>query len=276
MRADLHIHTVFSDGSHTPREVARMAKENGVRLISLTDHDTMGDLAEKRAAAEEEGLFFVSGWELSAYTASARVHVLGYNCRAGAEYAAFCGARREAAKERALDMIAKANSILGTFVTLSDCERQKKVSGAPFHTMHVVRAFAEAVGRDGNELYGELFDLGKPAHSAIGRPTPFEAVRIIHACGGISSLAHPARIGLAEEERDALIDALAEAGLDGIECFHSQHTEGEKEYYSKLAKKRGLLITGGSDFHAEGRDRTVGQPFFDADERLLSALGLRV
>lgn len=275
MRADLHIHTYYSDGLHSPDEIARIARRDGVGLLSMTDHDSMDGLKEKRAAAEREGLLFVNGWEVSAY-AGCKVHVLGYGCQKNATYDAFLQERREGALARAEDILKKANAYLHIHVTLGDAIAEMKIKDSPLHTMHVVRAVAKKTDAPFRDLYAELFDVGKPAYSEIGRPSPFDALEVIHRTGGIASLAHPGRIQMGEEEKLRLMDALVERGLDGIECVHSQHTPLETEFFGRYAADRGLFRTGGSDFHAENSPRKIGLPFFEPDDRLLSALGVRL
>lgn len=274
MRADLHIHTYYSDGKYSPREIAERAAARGVVLLSMTDHDTLDGLEEKRAAAEACGLLYAAGFEISAYT-SCKVHVLGYNCRADGTYAKFSEARREGAVLRARESLSRANRVLGLSLTLDDVRRRMKFKDGPIHTMHIVDAFAEAVHAERGALYAALFDVGKPAYSDVGRPTPFEAVRLIHDLGGFAVLAHAGRIALDERARLSLMDSLVAVGLDGIECYHSQHTARETEYFLRYAEDRGLLVTGGSDFHADGAGREIGSPAFDADDRLAAALGLR-
>lgn len=274
MRADLHIHTHYSDGRHSPAEIAGFAAESGLSLISMTDHDSMGGLEEKRAAAEAHGLLFVSGWEVSAY-AGCKVHVLGYRCQKNATYDAFLRERKEGALARAADILRKANAYLHIHVTLEDALSEMAVKDSPLHTMHIVRAVAKKADLPYRDLYGELFDVGKPAYSEIGRPSPFEALEVIHGTGGLAVLAHPGRIQMDEAKKLQLMDDLTDKGLDGIECLHSQHTFGETEYFGRYADGRGLLKTGGSDFHAAGSSRKVGLPAFEPDERLLAALGLR-
>ena len=269
MKADLHIHTVYSDGAHTPDEVARMAREAGAALFSMTDHDSLEGLAEKRAAARAHGLKYVSGWEVSAYEGDKKVHILGYGCAENAAYAAFLRARCEGAVVRARDMIEKANALLHLNVTLEDAEREHVKKSAPLHTMHVVAAFARRLGKKKGETYLAYFAEGRPAYSGLCRPAPQDAVEAIHACGGIASLAHPGRIALPEEALFRLADALVAGGLDGIECFHSQHTAGDTARFAAYARERGLLITGGSDFHVAGRGRTIGLPEFVPSGRLL-------
>ncbi len=271
MRADLHIHTYYSDGAHSPAAVAEMARRAGVELVSFTDHDNMEGMEEKRAAARACGLFFVPGWEISSYT-DVKVHVLGYRCERNGAYEAFLAARREGAVKRAEDSVQKANAALGLSLTLDDALAEQREKSAPLHTMHVVRAFARRTGADVRRLYEELFTRGRPAYSDLGRPTPAEAVEAIHACGGLAFLAHPGCIRLPAAERDALLEGLVRRGLDGIECIHTLHTESEREYFLRYAARHGLLVSGGSDFHAEGAGRTLGLPVFSADSALLNAL----
>lgn len=271
MRADLHIHTYYSDGAYPPAQIAAMAREAGLSLISMTDHDSLAGLEEKARAAADCGLSYVPGWEVSAYRGDLKVHILGYGCRICAPYEQFLRARREGALARAEDIIARANEYFGLDVTLADAERFHQKKDAPLHTMHIVAAFAERLDRDKGDLYAAAFEPGKPCHSLIGRPSPQDAIDVIHASGGIAVLAHPGRIKLSAERRFSLMDELVGRGLDGIECSHSDHTEEQTAQFAAYARLRGLLQTGGSDFHAEGRNRVIGQPPFSPSEELLAA-----
>ena len=271
MRADLHIHTYYSDGAYPPAQIAAMAREAGLSLISMTDHDSLAGLEEKTRAAADSGLSYMPGWEVSAYRGDLKVHILGYGCRICAPYEQFLRARREGALARAEDIIARANEYFGLDVTLADAERFHQKKDAPLHTMHIVAAFAERLGRDKGDLYAAAFEPGKPCHSLIGRPSPQDAIDVIHASGGIAVLAHPGRIKLSAERRFSLMDELVGRGLDGIECSHSDHTEEQTAQFAAYARLRGLLQTGGSDFHAEGRNRVIGQPPFSPSEELLAA-----
>ena len=282
MRADLHLHSFCSDGRYAPAEVVARCKQAGLSLCALTDHDSMEGVPEALAAAKELCIGCVPGWEVSAYE-DIKVHVLGYGCERGAAYFEFLKERREGAVVRAEDMIQKGNACLGVKVTLQDAFALRARPDAPLHTMHVVRAFARALGaREGDayremagKLYLELFDRGKPAYSALCRPSPEDAVRVIHLSGGLAVLAHPGRIRLGEQEKLALFDRLTAAGLDGIECVYTTHTEEETQAFSAYAAAHGLLATGGSDFHMEDGLHVVGEPLFEPDGRLLEALRSR-
>ena len=273
MRADLHTHSIYSDGYYTPDELCRRAKENGVELLSVTDHDTLNGEEEKRAAAEKYGLRYVSGWEISAYSGESKIHITGYNCKRNAAYEKFMRERVELGFERAEDSIRKLRGA-GIYITLDDAKARRADPASPVHTMHIAQAAAEVSGKTAGEIYEEYLAPGKIAHSVIGRPTPEEAADCIHASGGIASIAHPGRITLPFEERERIILALAEYGMDGIEAVYTTHTDRETEYFKTLAARAGLLVTGGSDTHVETDDHRIGSPVFYPSERLLKAIGV--
>lgn len=267
MRADLHMHSVWSDGAYPPAELAKRCKARGLGLFSVTDHDSMGGSEEGALAAKREGLSYLRGWEVSAYSGETKVHILGYGCGEGAEYLAFQHERVEGAITRAGDMLRKANAYFGLSITLSDVERFHRKKLAPIHTMDVVSAYAEALGADKGALYRDAFARDRAAFSVLCRPTPKEAIDIIHALGGVAVLAHPGRIE--PSEREELLLSLPRMGLDGIECRYTTHTVTETEYFLAYAAKRGLIVTGGSDFHAEGGAPVLGEPCYFPDERLM-------
>lgn len=266
MRADLHLHSLCSDGALPPAELARRAKTAGVELFSLTDHDSMAGCAEAAREAKALGLHFVRGIEVSAYLASAKVHILGYGCAENGTYARFLEARVKGARLRAEDSRKKANAAFGLGVTMDEIEAYHVRCEAPLHTMHVVHAFADRLNADMGRLYREYFAPGKAAFSDMGRPSPVEAVRLIKDMGGVAVVAHPAQILLPSGAagRAALMEELVAAGASGIECVHSTHTDGETEEFLAFARAHGLFVTGGSDFHADGGGRAVGSPAFDA------------
>ncbi len=293
------MHSICSDGAYPPAELARRAKAGGLSLFSLTDHDTLAGQEEAAAAAKGVGLHFVRGVEISAYLGATKVHVLGFGCRAGEAYEKFLKDRVVGARKRAVEIVERANVHFGFHVTLDDVEAYHVRKETPLHTMQIVHVYAEILHMGVGELYREVFGPYKPAYSDICRPTPQDAVRIVHEMGGLAVLAHPAQILVlpqdvsekfhtftkAERERtkinyagarNALMEELVCRGLDGIECFHSTHTEEESKEFLSFASRYGLFVTGGSDFHADGEGRRIGHPPFDAEgveERLLSLDG---
>ena len=273
LRTDLHTHSVYSDGYYAPEELCRRAKNNGVQLLSVTDHDTMNGEEEKRAAAEKYGIRYVSGWEISAYAGESKIHVTGYRCQRNEAYLRFMKERRELGMERAADSVKKLRGA-GIYLSLEDAKARRADPSSPVHTMQIAQAAAFVSGKTPGQIYEEYLAPGKIAHSTLGRPTPEQAIDCIHAAGGVASIAHPGRITLSFAEREKMILSLAKYGVDGIEAVYTTHTEKETEYFKALAEKYGLLVTGGSDTHVETDDHRIGSPVFYPSERLLKAIGV--
>jgi hypothetical protein len=242
-RIDLHMHSIHSDGEHTPFELVEMADAAGVSAIALTDHDTVAGLFELKTAAQGTGLETVSGVELSSSAGSSELHILGYfidpnDARLTQALELFRVQRRERIRE----IVGKLNP-LGVDITMEDVERQAR--GSALGRPHVAHALLE-LG------YVEAFDeafrryLGHHGPAFVPKPhfEPAKALRLVQEARGASVLAHPGTAG-----RDDLIPELAEAGLKGIEVWHPKHTPFQVEQYRRLARKNGLVTTGGSDFH---------------------------
>ncbi len=269
MRADLHLHSTYSDGVYTPDEICKRAKERGLSLLSITDHDTLLGLEEKRAAAKRHGLHYISGWEISAYEGENKIHVLGYGCRLGAAYEQFTKRCKKASFARAEESVKKCNAI-GIPLTMDEVLKEILQEGAPVHTMHVARALSKRVGGTEGAAYVNYLAYGKAANSNLGRPTPVEAIEIIHALGGRAVIAHPGRIYLSDGEKETLVRRLAKEGLDGIEGHYTTHTKRETQTFCALADALGLFVTGGSDTHIEDGTHAIGSPVFFAQEPLSS------
>ena len=268
MRADLHLHSTYSDGHYSPFEICKRAKAAGLDLLSITDHDTLNGESEKRAAAKEFGLFYLTGWEISAYDKENKLHILGYGCdETSPAYLAFTKARTAASIERAKDSVNKMRGA-GIDISVEQVLAERSDPTSPVHTMHVARAAGRVLNQSETAVYAECLAPKKFAHSILGRPTPLEAITCIRQSGGFSVLAHPGRIYMPFEEREKTIEQLIGLGLDGIEATYTTHTKRETEYFCALARENGLLITGGSDTHFEQETHKIGHPFFEPDERL--------
>lgn len=271
MFADLHIHSVYSDGLLSPDEICRLAKKRGLGLISVTDHDTMAGLENKAQAAKRHGLAFVSGWEISAHDKNTKTHVLGYGCQRNAAYEKFMNERKQASFERAEENVKKFRA-LGLPITLQEVLDARSSPDLPVHTMHVARTAGLYLGMNEGEVYIHYLAKNKPAHSNLGRPNAKAAIECIHAAGGFASLAHPGRIALDREILELAIAEYKDCGLDGIEVYYTTHTEEQTEFFLSLAKKYGLLATGGSDMHVEdGLHASIGTPAFQPSNELLKA-----
>ena len=272
IRADMHIHTYYSDGTQSPPDVVEGALAAGVNLFAVTDHDTMGASDEVKNLAKEAGLRTVDGIEISAY-GDVKVHILGY-CL-DKECAAFKRYYREAVEgsfARCEDTLAKLKA-RGIVIPVEKVLAERTVEGTPVHSMFICRAAVKCgYGQSAGKFYLENLVDGKFAHSRVGRLTPEQAVKTITECGGWASVAHPGRINLQREVKEKLILSLRGLGLRGIEAVYSGHTEGETVYYKELAERFNLIVTGGSDAHFKEGPRTIGTPEFYPDEALLSAI----
>ncbi len=272
IRADMHIHTYYSDGTQSPADVIAAARKAGLGLVCVTDHDTMGGSGEVRKLAADAGIRAVDGIEISAY-AEVKVHTLGYGLdRDCAAFKKYYKQAVEGSYARCEDTLKKLKE-RGIEVPLTAVLAERTVESTPVHSMFICRAAAKlGYAKSAGQFYLSCLADGKFAHSRVGRLTPEQAVETINACGGWASLAHPGRITLDEGIKEKLISRLKDLGLRGIEAVYSGHTVKETAYYKEIARKYGLLVTGGSDTHFSGGPRAVGTPEFYPDEALLDAL----
>ena len=275
IRADLHIHTYYSDGLVTPGEVVAEAKRNGVRLIAVTDHDTMLATEEVKAFAKREGVEAISGIEVSAYEGDVKLHTLGYNVDENCpQYKAFAAELYEGSLPRAKDVLMKLNAN-GVSITLNDVLSERKYRNSPVHGMYIARAACKkGYAKAPFVFYAQYLSAGKCAFSAVGRPTPERAVQVITSCGGFASLAHPARVEMEKEELFSLLKRLKACGLGGIEAVYSAHTAFDTAYYKETAGALSLEVTGGSDTHYFGGRRKIGSPEFYIGKALADKLSL--
>lgn len=275
IRADLHIHTFYSDGVMSPAEVVFEAAEKGLNAIAVTDHDCMLAYPEIKALCNEKGIKAVSGIEVSAYENGVKIHTLGYNIDGeNPNFKQFLKSLYEGSVKRAEDILFKLNKN-GVRLSMDEVLKQRKSSLSPVHAMYIAGAGAEKdYAKTPFNFYTEYLASGGCAFSGICRPTPEEAINVINACGGFASLAHPARIELDNNELLRLLEKLVGCGLGGIEGVYSTHTAKETAYYKETAKAFNLLVTGGSDAHAKGGRKEIGTPVFFADEALAEKLGI--
>lgn len=254
MRADLHVHTRYSDGTLTPAEAVAAAAESGLAALSITDHDTVAGTAEGAAAAEGIGLLTIPGVEVSAREGPYDVHILGYFVdTADAELIEFLRLLAEGRLARARVILERlaAMDIHLDFDELAD-RAAAHVLGRP----HIAALLAEqGHAATPQEAFRQLLRKGAPAYVEPHTVTPEEAVTAILRAGGAAVFAHPGLIGL-----DHCLRGLVECGLSGIEVYHPYHTPDQVERYAAMAVELGLIATGGSDSHgAVGSATRIGQ-----------------
>jgi predicted metal-dependent phosphoesterase TrpH len=241
---DLHTHTTASDGTLTPRELVRLAARRGVRVLAITDHDSTEGLGEALDEARAWPLLtIVPGIEINCDVEGAEVHVLGYlmDYEAG-WFQAFCRAQREERRARVHRMAARLAE-LGLPIDAGEVlalVREGSAGRPHVAQVMVARGYVKTV----REAFDRYLAAGRPAHVPRVKLGPPDAVRLLRRAGGVPVLAHP---GLAD--RDALIPELVEAGLLGIECYYSEHSNEQRGRYLELCRTYDLVATGGSDFH---------------------------
>ncbi|MCD8308317.1 MAG: PHP domain-containing protein [Clostridia bacterium] len=275
MRADLHIHSYYSDGLVSPAHIAETCAKNGVQLAALTDHDNADGCTEFLSECGKYGVKGVVGLEISAYDGDVKIHTLGYNVNtACSDFLNFKKFVQAGSKERMAQVLCKLKKI-GFELNFEEVDAQRYSAEAPYHIMHAAFAAAKkGYAPTAGEFYINYLAPGKPAFSNACRPSPEYALEVINKSGGISSLAHPGRITLETQEKIALIQRMKACGLNGIEAIYSGHTVGETAYYKEIAAKYSLLVTGGSDTHYATGNRAIGTPEYYPSQELLSALDI--
>ncbi len=261
---DLHLHTTASDGTMSPAELVRYAQAKGLKVIAITDHDTIEGLPEGLQEGKKVGLEVIPGVELSADASSGTMHLLGYYIDpACAELADKLRVLQQARMERNLTMVEKLRG-LGLPIALSEVKaapEEGQIGRPHFAYTMVQKGYAQNI----QDAFDRYLGKGRPAYVEKFRFSPAEAIHFIRKAGGITVLAHPFTLKQAEpEDFEALIRELKEKGLDGIEVYYPEHSDGQKRLYRDVAQKYGLVISAGSDFHGLNKDAAdLGEGYGD-------------
>ncbi|HEU5217301.1 MAG TPA: PHP domain-containing protein [Gemmatimonadales bacterium] len=245
MSVDLHMHSTASDGVLPPGAVVRRAAEMGLRAIALTDHDTVGGVAEAQAEGERLGVRVVSGCEFSTSAPWGEMHVLGYFLPVDDpglnEFLSRCRGDRV---RRAREMV-QGLQAWGVDVSFEDVVTE--ANGAAIGRPHLARVLVRRGKVSSVEnAFREWLGRGRPAYVDKVLPTFREVADLVHSVGGIVSAAH-----LKERGTRAVLTAFREEGLDAVETRHPGHSGEVRARLTALAAALGLLRTGGSDWHGE-------------------------
>lgn len=257
---DLHTHTDRSDGSTPPCDLVRQAQAEGLRALAIADHDTLAGYDAAAPMAADCGVELVCAVELSTRPNENReggkrersVHVLGYwlLSEPTAEFRRYLETQQASRRKRNVDLVAKLQQ-LGVSITLEDAEVYgRNQVGRP----HFARVLLE---KGYIKNLQEAFDvyLADEAKAGVERdePTLNEGIRRIKEGGGIASLAHPIRLPQRGSDLERLVEDLSDAGLDGIEVYHSEHSAADCAEFAAVACRFGLISTGGSDYHGDNK-----------------------
>lgn len=255
LNVDLHCHSSVSDGVMTPTEVAARAKQNGVDVWALTDHDEVSGIAEARAAARDLDLRYVTGVEISASWAGHTLHIVGLHIdETNTELIQGLAETRTGRTRRAEDIAAELEKagIPGAY------DGALKYVGNPdlISRMHFARYISElGICSSPADVFTKYLVSGKPGYVPHRWASLADAVRWIHGAGGISVMAHPGRYKLNETEFGALFDEFKQLGGMAIEVTTGSHTVEQYGHYAKIAQQYGFLASRGSDFHGPGESR---------------------
>ncbi len=257
MKADLHLHTSASDGRLEPGELVDVAVKAGLDVIAITDHDTVDGIVPALAAAKAfPSLEVIPGVEVNTDVPRGEVHILGYFIDyTDKNLAVTLQELRDSREGRALKMISKLSS-LGMKI---QWKRVREIAqGGSIGRPHIAQALLEAGYISSlKEAFDQYIGRNGPAYVERKKVLPVEAVKLITAAHGLPVLAHPAGI----EDLDKLLSDLMDAGLVGMEIYCSSYTPDDISRLNKIAKQNGLIVTGGTDYHAfnDGMEAMIGE-----------------
>ena len=254
---DLHTHSLHSDGRTSAAHNVALAARAGLAGLALTDHDTLTGWDEAAHACDEHGLEFVPGVELSTELDGLSVHLLGYWVRPDDQSLLSECDRLRRERARRAEAIVERLAALGVPVDLADVHA--RAGSAPIGRPHIAAAMVAAghVPDLDAAFAGYLADNG-PAYVPKYALPPERGVELIRAAGGVAVLAHPG-LGFRQAPTDTvLLDRLAAAGLGGVEADHAGHDAEARHWWRQAALERGLVVTGGSDFHGAREECTIG------------------
>jgi len=266
---DLHTHSTYSDGLLSPAHLVEEAVARGLRFLALTDHDTVAGIPEARAAGERLGVEIIPGVELSTSLGSGgEIHLLGYfididDATLLATLAGYASARAER-MERMIERLRRIGSPV-------DPARVTAIAGhGTVGRPHLGRALVEAgYARDLWDAFDRYLGGGKPAYVPRPRVDPGDAIALVRAAGGVPILAHPFGTGGVE----SVLDRLVPAGLLGMEVDYGEYSPQDRETLRRIASRRGLIATGGSDYH--GPDARAARELGSAPVPLTAVTALR-
>jgi len=236
----------------TPTQAVEEAREAGLQAISLTDHDTVEGIAEATAAGERLGVEVIPGSELSAHVREREVHLLAYlmdwkntELNNGLEQV------HQARRQRGVAIVKRLND-LGLGVELEDVLAQAQ--GSPLGRPHIAAVMIQkGFVANKDEAFNRYIGDRAPAFRAKPHISAEEVIARVHRAGGVILLAHPGH-----SLPETTIEKLISFGLDGIEVYHPAHQPPQIEFYTQLAAKHNLLVSGGSDSHGDAEGTRIG------------------
>lgn len=264
--SDLHMHSTASDGQYSPAELVGLAKDRGLQMIALTDHDSVKGIEEAILEGTKLGVKVIPGVEMSAREYHT-FHLLGY-CFDPVKLShthLFQGV----GSGRAVRSVRIMEYLRSKGVEFPLEEVQELASTGVIGRPHFARVMLRrGICKTWEEVFDVYLDTDEFHEVVEDKPTAQACISAIHEAGGIVSLAHPYQTGLEGEKLENLVKLMIDQySLEGIECWHSGHTQERSSFYLHLAKKYNLIVTGGSDFHGEQvkAERSMARLALDLD-----------
>jgi len=256
---DLHTHSAVSDGTETPDDLVAAAAAAGVDVLAVTDHDTVAGWVEAADAARAHGVTLVRGIEISCAWRHSSIHLLGYlpDADDGSLMKELARARdsRSTRLERMVALMAADGIPLGYDEVLAQVGPDA-TPGRP----HIADALiANGTIRHRDEAFRSWLGDDSPYYVGHYAPDPVRAVELVRSAGGVPVIAHPFTRTRSGDLDDALVERMRDAGLLGLEAFHRDHGPQEVARATALADRLGLLLTGSSDYHGEGKRNRLAE-----------------
>jgi len=259
LKIDLHTHTSYSDGTDTPAELINKALAAGISIIGLTDHDSISGWQEATNALRV-GISLVPGAEISCQTSDGiSVHILGLLFDSNnSELMDTLEKTRETRHGRMEKIIARINEA-GIDITMNDVLEQLS-DGATLGRPHLADALVKkGIVASRDDAFTQMLHNNSKYYVSHYSPTPEAAIKLIKAAGGVSVIAHPMASHRGRTISQETFGSIIQAGLDGIEVDHRDHSPDEKLQLIQLASESNLVMTGASDYHGNGKLNTLGE-----------------
>ncbi len=270
MKCDFHIHSNCSDGIFPPEKLVEMAKEKDLDCIALTDHDTVAGVEQAQKKAEELGIEYLVGMEISTLSAGKEVHILVYNPDVtSAEFAEEMKKISDFRVQRNLAMQKKFDEN-GIDIDIMSLKSDGSIGRGEI-AREMVR---KGICQNSAEAFEKYLGTGKLCYVQTRRLTPVEAIQFALRFGGIPVLAHPKNLRMRCDEFEKFLRPLVLAGLGGIEAQYFSHNNSERKFFGKMARKYKLIVTGGSDFHDYTHGVALGKQSFSPNGYTKTILGI--
>jgi predicted metal-dependent phosphoesterase TrpH len=274
---DLHTHSSVSDGTETPAELVAAASAAGVDVLAITDHDTVAGWDEAADAARRQGVALVRGIEISCAWRYSSIHLLGYLTDPDDADLRHELARARDSRSTRLERMVELMAADGIPLTYAEVEAQV-APGATAGRPHIADALiANGTIRHRDDAFREWLGDDSPYYVGHYAPDPVRAVELVRAAGGVPVVAHPFTRTRSGGVDDQLVERMHAAGLVGLEAYHRDHGRAEVARATALAERLGLVLTGSSDYHGEGKrnrlaENTTSAEVLDAIEAASSGV----